>query len=125
MNSTNGWLVCVAIFTFAALGCGGSNESAHAKQHARGADQVASASKAHDHSGWWCDEHGIPEGICAQCNTKVAEEFKNKGDWCAQHDRPDSQCFVCHPELEAKFAAQYELKYGKKPPKREPEPTAR
>jgi hypothetical protein len=33
------------------------------------------------------------------------------------HDCPDSQCFACHPELEAKFAAQYEAKFGKKPPK--------
>lgn len=73
----------------------------------------------HDHSGWWCNEHGVPEGICARCDSKLAAEFQKKGDWCKDHDRPDSQCFLCHPELEAKFAAQYEAKYGKKPPKPE------
>lgn len=71
----------------------------------------------HDHSGWWCNEHGVPEEVCALCNSKVAAEFQKKGDWCDEHDRPDSQCFKCHPEKEAEFAAEYEAKYGKKPPK--------
>lgn len=80
-------------------------------------DQAAGESESgHDHSGWWCDEHGVPEGICAQCNSKVAAEFQKQGDWCQDHDRPDSQCFLCHPDLEGKFAAQYEAKYGHKPP---------
>lgn len=70
-----------------------------------------------DHSGWWCAEHGVPEAVCAQCNTRLAADFQKKGDWCAAHRRPESQCFICHPELEAKFAAQYEAKYGKQPPK--------
>lgn len=70
----------------------------------------------HSHDGWWCDEHGVPEEVCAQCNSKLAAEFQRKGDWCKKHDRPDSQCFRCHPELQAKFAAQYEAKFGKKPP---------
>ncbi len=73
----------------------------------------------HAHDGWWCNEHGVPEGICAQCNSKVAADFQKKGDWCKEHDRPQSQCFICHPELEAKFASQYVAKYGKEPPKRE------
>jgi hypothetical protein len=77
--------------------------------------QVAEA-KGHDHSGWWCDEHGVPEEVCGQCNAKVAAEFKKKGDWCKEHDRPDSQCFLCHPEYKEKFAAQYRAKYGKEPP---------
>ena len=79
---------------------------------------AAKKSEEHDHSGWWCDEHGVPEGICAQCDSKLAAEFQKKGDWCKEHDRPDSQCFKCHPELEAKFAAQYVAKYGKQPPNR-------
>lgn len=74
-----------------------------------------------DHSSWWCPEHGVPEKICAQCDTLLVADFKKKGDWCAKHNRPESQCFICHPEHEAKFAAQYEAKYGKKPPKREAE----
>lgn len=73
---------------------------------------------ADDHSGWWCAEHGVPEEICAQCNARVAAEFQRKGDWCKEHNRPQSQCFVCDPNLEARFVAQYEARYGKKPPQR-------
>ena len=73
----------------------------------------------HSHEGWWCDEHGVPEEVCAQCSAKIAADFKAKGDWCKKHNRPESQCFVCHPEKEAEFAALYEAKTGKQPPKRE------
>lgn len=83
------------------------------------AEQAVPVASGHDHSAWWCTEHGVPEEECGQCNPKLAAEFQKKGDWCAEHDRPDSQCFVCHPELEARFAARYEAKYGKKPPKPE------
>ena len=78
------------------------------KSHAKG---------EHSHEGWWCDEHGVPEGECGQCDSKLAAAFQKKGDWCKEHDRPDSQCFVCHPEKQAEFAAKYEAKYGKPPPK--------
>src|SRR5580700_6728852 len=77
--------------------------------------------EGHDHSGWWCDEHGVPEGVCGVCNAKIAAEFQKKGDWCAKHDRPNSQCFICHPELKERFAAQYRAKYGKEPPPMEVE----
>jgi cobalt-zinc-cadmium efflux system membrane fusion protein len=73
----------------------------------------------HDHEGWWCNEHGVPEEVCAQCDAKLVADFKAKGDWCDKHNRPESQCFICHPEKEAEFAALYEAKYGKKPPKPE------
>jgi cobalt-zinc-cadmium efflux system membrane fusion protein len=73
----------------------------------------------HSHESWWCDEHGVPEEVCAQCNTKLVADFKAKSDWCEKHNRPESQCFVCHPEKEAEFAALYEAKFGKKPPKPE------
>lgn len=72
--------------------------------------------KEHDHSDWWCAEHGVPEEICSQCDAKVATACKKKGDWCKEHDRADSQCFRCHPKLKAKYAAQYRAKYGKEPP---------
>lgn len=108
-----------------ASGCG-QTTSTPAKPLGQNSDKPASTSVASDDSksdvpndGWWCKEHGIPEGICAQCSSKVAAEFQKKGDWCKEHDRPESQCFICHPELEAKFASQYEAKYGKKPPKPE------
>ena len=77
----------------------------------------AKTSSTHTHGEWWCAEHGVPEDQCGQCSSKVAAALKKKGDWCKEHNRPDSQCFVCHPEYEAKFAALYEAKYGKAPPK--------
>lgn len=83
-----------------------------------------SAEAAHEHGathnlhGYWCVEHGVPEEVCAQCNADLAAEFQEKGDWCEEHGRPDSQCFIHHPELEEKFIAQYEAKFGEKPPER-------
>ncbi len=100
-------------------GCGPSDTSQGGRAEKK-PPHVAEA-KVHDHGGWWCDEHGVPEEVCGQCNAKVAAEFKKKGDWCDKHDRPDSQCFICHPELKEKFAAQYRAKYGKEPPPTEDE----
>lgn len=68
----------------------------------------------------WCVEHGVPEDICARCDTKVAADCKQKGDWCEEHTRPESQCFLCDPQREEKFAAEYEAKNGSKPPKPQP-----
>lgn len=65
---------------------------------------------------WWCIEHGVPEHDCAQCDAKVAAEYKKRGDWCKKHDRPESQCFICNPKRAEKFAAAYQAKYGKEPP---------
>jgi hypothetical protein len=92
------------------VGCGhsGSTPEAHVTEAGH-----------HHHDAWWCDEHGVPEEVCARCNTKLVADFKAKGDWCKKHERPDSQCFICHPEREADFAAQYEAKYGKQPPTHE------
>jgi hypothetical protein len=97
----------------ALCGCGGAGAKAPEGNKAAtpAADTCAVAG--------WCTEHGVPEDICAQCNAKVAAEYQQKGDWCKEHNRPESQCFLCNPKLEAKFAAEYEAKYGKKPPKRE------
>ena len=96
----------------------GTKETPKAEQPKGKPVQVAQAKAGgHDHGGWWCDEHGVPEEICGRCNAKYAAECQKKGDWCKKHDRPDSQCFLCHPEKEAEFAAKYEDKYGKKPPK--------
>jgi hypothetical protein len=72
--------------------------------------------KGHDHGGWWCDEHGVPEDECSMCSAKEAAKCKKRGDWCEKHDRAKSQCFLCDPSLEARYAARYEAKYGKKPP---------
>jgi hypothetical protein len=105
--------------TLLAIGCSSSatDELVDAAPSAEEHGGDAEAEHGHSHGGWWCGEHGVPEEVCALCDSKVAAEFQKKGDWCKEHDRPDSQCFACHPELEARFAAQYEAKYGEKPPK--------
>lgn len=97
------------------VSCGCTREAKETLKADHGSSQVAEK-KEHDHSGWWCDEHGVPEAECSMCSGKVAAEFKKKGDWCEKHDRAKSQCFICDPSLEAKYAARYEAKYGKKPP---------
>ena len=110
--TTTGTLVLIACVTILCTGCGGEKPIAEPPHtHAPGEG-------GHEHEGWWCAEHGMPEKVCAQCDSKLAAEFQKKGDWCKEHDRPDSQCFICHPELEAKFAAEYEAKEGKQPPQR-------
>ena len=112
------YTVLAAVLSFSvALGC---SQSAPPAADSGATEKVTeTAEHAHDHSGWWCAEHGVPEEECGLCDTKLAAEFQRKGDWCKQHDRPDSQCFVCHPELAQQFAARYEAKYGKQPPKME------
>ncbi len=112
-------LLAVAAF---AGGCAKPVESTdeHGHTHAPGEGhdhEHAGDDHGHAGSGWWCNEHGVPEEVCALCNSKLAAEFQRNGDWCQEHDRPDSQCFVCHPELAARFAAQYEAKFGEQPPK--------
>jgi len=99
-----------------AVGCGQSNHVPESK-----ADKKATliAEKKGDHEGWWCSEHGLPEGECSQCDAKVAAEFKAKGDWCAEHERAKSQCFKCDPKLKDKYAAIYRAKEGKEPPETE------
>jgi hypothetical protein len=100
-------------------GCAKTSDEPTASSATEAGASAAIKTSEHTHDGWWCDEHGVPESVCGQCNAKLAAEFQKKGDWCREHDRPDSQCFVCHPEHEARFAAQYEAKVGKKPPKPE------
>lgn len=117
------WMTAVLTVTLAFVGgCDPANKTSTADSGRSkdsgtqtAASQTSDAKETND--GWWCVEHGVPEGICAQCNSKVAADFKKKGDWCKEHDRPESQCFICHPNLEARFAAQYQAKYGKKAPK--------
>ena len=94
-------------------GCSEKPETVAVEEVDHGGEQHA----AHDHSGWWCNEHGVPEGECALCDTTLVADFKSKDDWCDEHSRPDSQCFSCNPELLDKFAARYEAKFGELPPK--------
>jgi hypothetical protein len=96
----------------------GTAPGAGAPANAAGENQATAAKpeEKNAHGEWWCPEHGMPEEVCAQCDSKLAAEFKKKGDWCEEHNRPDSQCFICHPEHKDRFAAQYRAKYGREPP---------
>jgi hypothetical protein len=102
----------VAASSIALTGCGQS-----ADQAATSTPTTEVATTVDDHSGWWCVEHGVPEEECAQCDPTLVAKFKEAGDWCEEHNRPESQCFLCSPARFDKFAARYEAKYGKQPPK--------
>jgi len=111
------WIVAsvgVSLSVCALSGCGDTKPGNVGREKPSPASAKSEEKSAHGE--WWCDEHGMPEEICAQCSSKLAAEFKKKGDWCEEHDRPDSQCFICHPEHKERFAAQYQAKYGKEPP---------
>ncbi len=110
------WFPCLTLFAGLGLFVAGCGKTAQQEEKKVEASKTAVAAT---NDGWWCVEHGVPEGDCALCDQKVAANFKAKGDWCKQHDRPESQCFICHPDKEAEFAAQYEARYGKKPLKPE------
>lgn len=121
------WTVCglLAALMFAVSGCGESAPApkpvAQADKHDDHADHKGGG---HDHSGWWCGEHGVPEAECSQCSSKARAAFKAKGDWCDEHDRAKSQCFICDPKLKEKYAAIYRAKEGKEPPAMEEEAPA-
>jgi hypothetical protein len=107
----------IVSLVFLAVGCT-QNAADPATGGTGGDTQTSTVDVGHDdHSGWWCVAHGVPEEECGVCNSALAAALQRKGDWCREHDRPDSQCFACHPELEARFAARYEAKYGQQPPK--------
>lgn len=118
-------LTCLLAASYGLTGCAQNaappKEVAKANQddHEHGEHGRSHDKGEHKHDAWWCDEHGVPEAECGLCDAKAAAAFKKKGDWCKEHDRPDSQCFICHPEKLEEYAARYEAKYGKKPPKPE------
>ena len=113
-------LASVMAFSFGLTGCNQTAETVATEEVGHddheGHDHAEGELVAHDHSGWWCNEHGVPEEECPLCDTSLVADFKAKGDWCDDHTRPESQCFACNPELFNKFAARYEAKYGKQPP---------
>ena len=108
------WMSTVLLAGLTFLGCG---DQADTKATIKKDDKAAA--KVDNHSGWWCDEHGVKESECSMCSAKVAKACIAKGDWCKEHERAKSQCFICDPKLKDKFAAEYVAKYGKQPP--EPE----
>jgi hypothetical protein len=102
--------LAAALAVFAGgCGSGGGGKQAGTDKKDKDGEKTA-------HSGWWCDEHGIPEDECIMCSTKLKAEAKAKGDWC-KHNRAKSQCFACDPKLKETYAARYRAKYpGKEPP---------
>ncbi|MBX9627800.1 MAG: hypothetical protein K2X82_28640 [Gemmataceae bacterium] len=86
------------------------------------ADGDGKAEDKGDHSGWWCDEHALPEAVCDLCSKKYRESEKAKGNWC-EHGRVKSSCFKCNPGLKEKYAAEYVAKFGKEPPAAEDDET--
>ncbi len=116
--------VGLSLFAGLALLAGGCSQSDTKGGAAKDKDKGTAVAKGGDdkkdgdskHSGWWCDEHGVPEGECSMCSAKVAKAFQDKGDWCKEHERAKSQCFICDPKLKEKYVAQYRAKYGKEPP---------
>ena len=122
-------LALFAAFALIVVGCGQSSSTdGQAKDKDPGKDRAvakadgdkkdpgkAEEKGGHDHSGWWCDEHGLPEHVCDLCSKKFREAEKAKGNWC-EHNRVKSSCFKCNPGLREKYAAEYKAKFGKEPP---------
>ncbi len=101
---------------FAVAGCGPKTA-----ESTGGDKKVANGgvSKELDHSGWWCNEHGVPEENCSMCSSAVFKKLK-PDEICPKHpDRAKAQCFICNPELWEKSKASYVAKFGTEPP--EPE----
>ncbi len=44
----------------------------------------------------WCDEHGVPESICVECDESLMPKTPDFG-WCPQHGIHN--CVLDHPEL--------------------------
>ena len=77
---------------------------------------VKGETEAHDHSGWWCEEHGVKEDECSICSKAVFKKLK-PDEICPNHpDRAKAQCFICDPDLWEKSKAVYKAKYGVEPP---------
>ena len=118
MTFNSKWISSVLVLSTVVVFLSGCGKSPSGEGNTNSSPATGTSAESPDHGGWWCVEHGVPEGICALCSTQLAADFQQKGDWCKEHNRPESQCFICHPELEAKFAAQYEAKFGHQPQKR-------
>ena len=114
------WSSLFFVAVLVVAGCGKSEPGEQARKDEKGASKASAPAEdtGGAHSGWWCKEHGIPEGDCSMClpDDEVQKRFKDKGDWCEKHNRAKSQCFICDPTLKEKFAALYREKYGKEPP---------
>lgn len=104
----------VMVLAFSTVGCNQQTKSDN-KNQAKADDKGKKDAPKDDHSGWWCQEHGVPEDICSLCNAAHAAKLKKEGDWCKLHDRAQSQCFKCDPSKYEKFEQMYVAKFNKKP----------
>lgn len=77
-------------FAIGLLACGGEVEPTAAPQ-ARQATP-----------GAFCEEHGVLEALCTQCNPALVPVFRARGDYCEEHSLPESICPICHPEREGR-----------------------
>lgn len=112
----------LALFVAVAVLSTGCGQTAPSGGEAKGPGKDTSVAKGDgkaeppgDHSGWWCDEHALPEEVCDLCSKKYREAEKAKGNWC-EHNRVKSSCFKCNLGLREKYAAEYKAKFGKEPP---------
>ena len=112
----SGLSLVIAALLLSSTGCS-QKDDRQAKVKSAKADDKKDLKADAKHDSWWCEEHGVPEEICSLCSDTAAAKFKKDGDWCKLHDRAQSQCFKCDPKLYEKYEAQYEAKYGKKPPR--------
>lgn len=112
------WTISLTLLAMTSLtvGCAGETGPAQTAQNESHDDHDHAEGKGGAHDGWWCVEHGVPEGECTRCDSTLIAAFKEKGDWCREHDLPESQCFKCNPKRAETFIARYEARYGEKPP---------
>jgi hypothetical protein len=101
-----------------AVGCDQKSASTPPAKAGKDAPKVAEGED--DHSGWWCPEHGLPEEVCDLCDKSYRNAEKKKGNWC-EHDRVKTSCFKCNPDLQEKWAKEYEARFGKRPPEPKPD----
>lgn len=106
----------VAAMAVFVVGCSDEAETTQVANSETHDDHDHDEGEGGAHDGWWCVEHGVPEGECTRCDSTLIAAFKDKGDWCKEHDLPESQCFKCNPKRAEPFIARYEAKYGEKPP---------
>lgn len=118
MNRFFGFLIGISLIGVV-VGCGQVGTETitkKPKKAAGGESKTESKEKENDHSGWWCEEHGVVESECSMCQKDVFKKLK-KEDLCPKHpDRAKHQCFQCNPDLWEKSKAVYEAKYGTLPP---------
>jgi hypothetical protein len=114
MNPIRTLFGCLSISLLLA-GCGPQPTEPVKKDKAKD-DKPKDADKKHDHTGWWCEEHGVVEAECSVCQKDVFKKLK-KDEICPNHpDRAKAQCFICNPELWEKSKAVYKAKTGEEAP---------